>query len=202
MFTGIIECTTKVYKFNFYKKNLYITFINPFSYEIKINQSICHNGICFTIIHVNEKTYSVIASEETLFRTNLNFLKIKDEINLERGLMMGERLNGHIVQGHVDTTAKILKIENRNGSWLFFFKSKKKLTTKVVEKGSIAINGISLTIITCNQYTFSVSIIPYTYKKTNISFLKVGDIVNVEFDILGKYISKYIINYNDMFILK
>ncbi|WP_185859261.1 riboflavin synthase [Blattabacterium cuenoti] len=202
MFTGIVECTTKVYQFNRDKNNLCITFINPFLDEIKINQSICHNGICFTIIDINEKTYSVIASEETLFCTNLNFLKIKDEVNLERGLMMFERLNGHVVQGHVDTTAEIIQIENRNGSWLFFFRSKKKLNHTIVEKGSIAINGISLTIITCNHYIFSVSIIPYTYNKTNFHLMKVGDIVNVEFDILGKYISKYLSNYDDIFILK
>ncbi|ACY40109.1 riboflavin synthase subunit alpha [Blattabacterium sp. (Blattella germanica) str. Bge] len=190
MFTGIVECTTKVYQLNRDQKNLCIIFMNPFSNEIKINQSICHNGICFTIINFNEKTYSVIASEETFLRTNLNFLKIKDEVNLERGLMMFERLNGHIVQGHVDTTAQIIQIENRNGSWLFFLDLKKELNHTVVEKGSIAINGISLTVVTCNQYIFSVSIIPYTYHKTNLHLLKVGDVVNVEFDILGKYISK------------
>ncbi|WP_185862095.1 riboflavin synthase [Blattabacterium cuenoti] len=192
MFTGIIECTTKVHKLNREKKNLYITFNNPFLYKIKIPQSICHNGICFTIIDINKKTYSVIASEETLLCTNLNFLKIKDEVNLERGLMMHERFDGHIVQGHVDTTAKIKKIENKNGSWLFFFKLKKKFNNLVIEKGSIAINGVSLTIITCKKNVFSVSIIPYTYKKTNLHFMKVGDIVNVEFDILGKYIAKYL----------
>ncbi|WP_185868984.1 riboflavin synthase [Blattabacterium cuenoti] len=201
MFTGIIECTTKVCKLNHDKKNLFITFINPFLDEIKINQSICHNGICFTVININiyEKTYSVIASEETLFRTNLNFLKIKDEVNLERALMIFGRLNGHLVQGHVDTTAQIIKIENRNGSWLFYFKNRKKLDYTIIEKGSIAINGISLTIITHTKYIFSVSIIPYTYNKTNLHLLKVGDIVNVEFDIFGKYISKYL-KYYDSFI--
>ncbi len=198
MFTGIIECTTKVYQLNREKNNLRIIFSNPFlKKKIKINQSICHDGICLSIMNINEnqKTYSVIVSEETLLCTNLNFLKIKDEVNLERGIMLHERLNGHIVQGHVDTTAKIINIENRNGSYLFFFKSKKKLDSLVVKKGSIAINGVSLTVITCNQYIFNASILPYTYKKTNYHLMKIGDIVNVEFDILGKYINKFIQQY-------
>ncbi|AFJ90977.1 riboflavin synthase [Blattabacterium sp. (Blaberus giganteus)] len=193
MFTGIVECTAKVHKLNRDKNNLHITFDNPFlDNEIQINQSICHNGICLSIMNINKKTYTVIASEETLLCTNLNFLKIKDEVNLERGITLHKRLNGHIVQGHVDTIAMIIKIENRNGSWLFFFKSKKKLDSAVVEKGSIAINGISLTIITCHKYIFNVSILPYTYDKTNLHLMKIGDIVNIEFDILGKYIKKSI----------
>lgn len=194
MFTGIVECVTKVHNISYDKNNMHITFNNPFS-KIKINQSISHNGICLTVTDINfyEKTYSVIVSEETLLRTNLKFLKIKDEINLERSLMINERLDGHIVQGHIDTTAKIIQIKNRNGSWLFFFETMKKITSLVVEKGSIAINGISLTIITfSNEYLFHVSIIPYTYEKTNIQFLKIGDIVNIEFDIIGKYINNYI----------
>ncbi|BBA17466.1 riboflavin synthase [Blattabacterium cuenoti] len=198
MFTGIIECTTKVHRLIYEKNNLRITFNNPFSKnnEIQVNQSICHNGICLSIININKKTYSVIASEETLLCTNLNFLKIQDEVNLERGIKLHERLDGHIVQGHVDTIAIIIKIENRNGSWLFFFKSKKKLNDKIVKKGSIAINGVSLTIITCkNQYIFNVSILPYTYETTNFHQLKIGDIVNLEFDILGKYIKRSIQQY-------
>ncbi|WP_317168011.1 riboflavin synthase [Blattabacterium cuenoti] len=196
MFTGIVECIAKVHQFNREKNNLRITFNNPFlNNAIQINQSICHNGICLSIMDINKKTYSVIASEETLLCTNLNFLKIQDEVNLERGIMLHKRLNGHIVQGHVDTTATIIKIENRNGSWLFFFKSKNRLDHLVVEKGSIAINGISLTIIRCDQYTFHVSILPYTYEKTNLHMMKIGDIVNVEFDILAKYINKSIQKY-------
>ncbi|WP_317168041.1 riboflavin synthase [Blattabacterium cuenoti] len=186
---------TKVQQLNRDRKNLYITFYNPFSYKIKIHQSICHNGICLTIIDVNEKTYSVIASEETLLCSNLNYLKLKDEVNLERGLiMMKERFDGHFVQGHVDTTAIIQNIESRDGSWIFFFKSKKELNHIVVEKGSIAINGISLTIRTCTRYNISISIIPYTYEKTNFHFMKIGDVVNIEFDIIGKYIAKYLNN--------
>ncbi|WP_185857275.1 riboflavin synthase [Blattabacterium cuenoti] len=193
MFTGIIECTTKVHQFNREKNNLRITLNNPFlNNEIQINQSICHNGVCLSIMDINKKTYSVIASEETLLCSNFNFLKIQDEVNLERGVMLHERLNGHIVQGHVDTTVTIIKIENRNGSWLFFFQSKNKLDQLVVEKGSITINGISLTIIKCDQYTFNVSILPFTYEKTNLHLMKIGDIVNVEFDILAKYINKSI----------
>ncbi|QIK16489.1 riboflavin synthase [Blattabacterium sp. DPU] len=193
MFTGIVEYTAKVHQLSRDQNNLCLTFINPFlNKEIQINQSISHNGICLSIMNINQKTYSVLASEETLLCTNLNFLKLKDKVNLERSMMLHERLNGHIVQGHVDTIATIVNIENRNGSWLFFFRSKKKLDHVVVEKGSITINGISLTIVTYNQYIFNVSIIPYTYRKTNLHMMKIGDIVNVEFDIIGKYMNKHI----------
>ncbi|WP_185856010.1 riboflavin synthase [Blattabacterium cuenoti] len=191
MFTGVIECTTKVNRLYLYKNNLYITFQNPF-HKIKINQSISHNGICFTIIDINnhKKTYSVVASEETLHRTNLNGLKMNDEVNLERGMKIYERFDGHIVQGHIDTTAKIIGIKKRIGSCIFSFYSKKSLENMVVEKGSIAVNGISLTVVKCTKSMFVTSIIPYTYEKTNFQFLKIGDSVNVEFDILGKYIRK------------
>ncbi|WP_185878399.1 riboflavin synthase [Blattabacterium cuenoti] len=191
MFTGIIECTTQVHGLDYLNKNLCITFKNPFSDRIKINQSISHNGVCFTIIDVQEKTYSVISSEETLRCTNLNVLKMKDEVNLERSMKFNERFNGHIVQGHVDTTAEVLDIEKKNGSWLFSFKSKKNLSELAVEKGSIAVNGISLTIIKCTQDIFNVSIIPYTHEKTNLKFIKIGDVVNIEYDILGKYVRGY-----------
>lgn len=191
MFTGIIECTAQVHGLDYQKKNLCITFKNPFLDGIKINQSISHNGVCFTIIDVQKITYSVIASEETLRCTNLNVLKMKDEVNLERSMKINERFNGHIVQGHVDTTAEVLDIEKKNGSWLFSFKSKKNLSGLAVEKGSIAVNGISLTIIKCTQYIFNVSIIPYTYEKTNLQFIKIGDFVNIEYDILGKYVREY-----------
>ncbi|WP_185862652.1 riboflavin synthase [Blattabacterium cuenoti] len=191
MFTGIIECTTHVHGLDHQKNNLCITFKNPFSDRIKINQSISHNGVCFTITDVQKKNYSVIASEETLRCTNLNILKIKDEVNLERSMKINERFDGHIVQGHVDTTGEVLDIENKNGSWLFSFKSKKDLAGLAVEKGSIAVNGISLTIIKCTRYIFNVSIIPYTYETTNLQFLKIGDIVNIEYDILGKYVREY-----------
>ncbi|WP_185881857.1 riboflavin synthase [Blattabacterium cuenoti] len=191
MFTGIIECTTHVHGLDYQKNNLCITFKNPFSDRIRINQSISHNGVCFTITDVQKKNYSVIASEETLRCTNLNILKIKDKVNLERSMKINERFDGHIVQGHVDTTGELLDIENKNGSWLFSFKSKKNLAGLAVEKGSIAVNGISLTIITCTSNIFNVSIIPYTYETTNLQFMKIGDIVNIEYDILGKYVREY-----------
>ncbi|WP_113738101.1 riboflavin synthase [Blattabacterium clevelandi] len=190
MFTGIIECTTQVYRLNRQKNNLFITFKNPFLDHIKINQSISHNGICLSITEIINGTYSVIASEETLRCTNLDFLKIKDEVNLERGMKVHERLDGHIVQGHIDTIAKIVEINSKNGSWLFSFKSRKKFDNLVIEKGSISVNGISLTITKCTNQIFSVSIIPYTYEKTNLHFMNVGDFVNIEYDILGKYIIK------------
>ncbi|AWU43542.1 riboflavin synthase [Blattabacterium sp. (Cryptocercus kyebangensis)] len=190
MFTGIIECTTQVHRLNHQKNNLFITFKNPFLDQIKINQSISHNGICLSLIEIKNGTYSVIASEETLRCTNLNFLKVEDEVNLERGMKIHERLDGHIVQGHIDTIAKIIEINRKNGSWLFSFKSREKLENLVVERGSISVNGISLTITKCTNKIFSVSIIPYTYEKTNLHFMKVGDFVNLEYDILGKYIIK------------
>ncbi|WP_185877327.1 riboflavin synthase [Blattabacterium cuenoti] len=193
MFTGIIESVTEVYKLYYdINKNLHMIFTNPFNNKIKINQSISHNGICLTIVNIYKKNYSVTASKETLSCTNLNYLKIGDKVNLERSLFLKGRIEGHIVQGHIDTTAKIINILKKNGSWLFIIKFKNKLSNNVVKKGSIAINGVSLTVNDCNKYTVSVSIILYTYIKTNFQFLKIGDIVNIEFDILGKYINKFI----------
>ncbi|WP_185864978.1 riboflavin synthase [Blattabacterium cuenoti] len=194
MFTGIIECMTKVYKLFYDKKNLYISLYNPFSNKIRINQSICHNGICLTIIDFYKNIYSVMASKETLLCTNLNYLKVNDKVNIERSISLTSRIDGHIVQGHVDTTAKIVEIYNNNGDYLFFFRIKKKLSPNMVKKGSIAINGISLTVNYCENDVFGVTIIPYTYKNTNMHCLKNGNIVNIEFDIIGKYISKFLEN--------
>lgn len=187
MFTGIIECTTKVHKIYKNKNNYQIIFNNPFHDEIKINQSIAHNGVCLTVVDIHKFTYSVEVSEETLSCTNLSLLKIKDKINVERSLTINDRLNGHIVQGHVDTTSKIIYIHKKNNSYLYFFQSKKKLIN-IIKKGSISINGVSLTVVNYGRNIFYVSVIPHTYKKTNLSSLKKGDIVNVEFDIFGKYI--------------
>jgi riboflavin synthase len=192
MFTGIIETLGKVVSLKKENGNLHITVSSPISSELKIDQSVTHNGACLTVVatDASAQTHTVTAIQETLLKTNLGALKTGDVINLERSLKMNDRLDGHIVQGHVDTTAICKKIEEQNGSTVFAFEyaPDKKLIT--VEKGSVCINGISLTVIDSAEQSFSVAIIPYTYEHTNFKTLKVGDAVNIEFDIVGKYIAK------------
>ncbi len=189
MFTGIIEDLGKVTQLVKDQDNLHITILSSFTNELKIDQSIAHNGVCLTVVNINKDEYTVTAIKETLEKTNLSQLKIKDEINLERCLKVGERLDGHMVQGHVDQTATCIKMENENGSTLFTFEYESKENI-IVEKGSICVNGISLTVINSTLNQFSVAIIPYTLKHTNLKYIKTGDSVNLEFDILGKYIAK------------
>jgi riboflavin synthase len=191
MFTGIIEKIGKVVSLDNENTNLHITVKSDFTPELKVDQSVAHNGVCLTVVGIdlNKKNYTVTAIKETLDRTNLSFLKNDDEINLERCTQIGARLDGHIVQGHVDTVGKVLSIENVNGSWNYSFEyyTSEHIT---VAKGSITINGVSLTVVNSGENTFSVSIIPYTYEHTNFKSLKVGSVVNLEFDIIGKYVSK------------
>ncbi len=191
MFTGIIEKIGKVVSLDNENTNLHITVKSDFTSELKVDQSVAHNGVCLTVVGIdlNNNTYTVTAIKETLERTNLSFLKNDDEINLERCTQIGARLDGHIVQGHVDTIGKVLSIENVNGSWNYSFEhnTSEHIT---VAKGSITINGVSLTVVNSGENTFSVSIIPYTYEHTNFKNLKVGSVVNLEFDIIGKYVSK------------
>lgn len=189
MYTGIIEKIARVKQLKKLDSNLELLLENPFQEALKPDQSIAHNGVCLTVVEANEQSYSTIATEETLGRTQLGDLQIGSKINLERSMRMSDRLDGHIVQGHVDTTACVESIENRNGSWIFCFAHEKKTTNVSVEKGSIAVNGISLTVVDSKENGFSVSIIPYTYFHTNLQFLKVGDRVNIEFDIIGKYVA-------------
>ncbi|WP_185873263.1 riboflavin synthase [Blattabacterium cuenoti] len=191
MFTGIIEHIVKVNKLYYYKKKLFIEFYNPFYNKIRLGQSISHNGICLTVYNIFSYNYLVSVSEETICCTNIRFLKRKDLVNLERSLLINSRIDGHLVKGHVDTTANVFKIVKLNGSWLFYFKCK-NILKYVIKKGSITVNGISLTIVSFEKYIFSVSIIPYTYINTNLHFLKVGNVVNIEFDIIGKYIEKFL----------
>lgn len=189
MFTGIVEDLGKVTQLVKDQGNLHITVQCSFTDEVKIDQSIAHNGVCLTVIDINQEEYTVTAIKETLEKTNLGLLKIGDEVNLERCLKVGQRLDGHMVQGHVDQTGKCIKIENQNGSVFFTFKYDNKGNT-TVEKGSICINGISLTVVNSFENQFSVAIIPYTLAYTNLKYIKEGDTINLEFDILGKYIAK------------
>ncbi len=189
MFTGIIESIGRVIKIKKEEKNLRFSIQCSFANELKVDQSVSHNGVCLTVVSFHGNEYDVIAIDETLNRSNLSFLKEGDEINLERCTKVGDRLDGHIVQGHVDTLAKVTNIISQKGSWLMYFNYEKQ-DNITVEKGSICVNGISLTVVESGDDNFSVAIIPYTYEQTNFKKLKVGDFVNIEFDIIGKYVSR------------
>lgn len=190
MFTGIIENLGKVTKLNREKDNLNITIQSQITQELKIDQSVSHNGVCLTVVEINNNEYTVTAIKETLDKTNLNELKIKDAVNLERGMKLGARLDGHIVQGHVDCIARCTSVSEDNGSWIYSFEYEKNPDLITIEKGSITINGVSLTVVNSEVNSFSVAIIPYTYENTTFHLLKENDIVNLEFDIIGKYASK------------
>lgn len=192
MFSGIVQEAAKVVALEKDKTNLHITMECSFVNELKIDQSVAHNGVCLTVVRKTDKTYTVTAIQETLNRTNLGLFKIGDKVNVERSMTMAGLLDGHIVQGHVDQTAECIKIEEVGGSWNFFFKYDPNLGNITVEKGSISVNGVSLTVVDSENDMFSVSIIPFTYELTNFHTFKVGTIVNLEFDILGKYIQKIV----------
>jgi riboflavin synthase len=188
MFTGIVETIGIVKNIEIDKSNKIFTLESPFTNELKIDQSVSHNGVCLTVTDIEQNEYKVTAIEETLTKTNLNAWKIHDKINLERCMKADGRFDGHIVQGHVDTTAKCIDITNKNGSWLFTFQYQNENQT--VEKGSITVNGVSLTVVNSKENEFSVAIIPYTFEHTNFHQLKTDDYVNIEFDIIGKYVAK------------
>ena len=190
MFTGIIENLGVVKHLEKEKDNLHITITAEIASELKIDQSVAHNGVCLTVVDVKDHEYLVTAIKETIDKSNLGRLKIEDKINLERAMRLGDRLDGHIVQGHVDQTAVCTSIEDQNGSWLFTFDYSPNTGNITIEKGSVTVNGVSLTVLNSKEHTFSVAIIPYTFEHTNFKYLSVGDIVNLEFDILGKYVSK------------
>jgi len=190
MFTGIIESLGEIQSVNKSKANININIKSSLANELKIDQSLSHNGVCLTIVNVSKSSYSVTAINETLLKTNLKNLKPGDFVNLERSMKMNGRLDGHIVQGHVDQTGTCTSIENYNGSWVFSFDFNPESKNITIEKGSITVNGVSLTVINSNKNSFSVAIIPYTYENTNFHKLVKGEIVNLEFDILGKYIAK------------
>ena len=189
MFTGIIESIGRIIKIKREEKNLRFTIQCSFANELKVDQSVSHNGVCLTVVSIQGNEYDVIAIDETLKRTNFFMLKEGDEVNLERCTKVGDRLDGHIVQGHIDTVAKVVNIVSQQGSWLMYFEYDKQ-DNITVEKGSICVNGISLTVVDSGDDNFSVAIIPYTYEQTNFKKLKVGDLVNIEFDIIGKYVSR------------
>ncbi|NMH88966.1 riboflavin synthase [Flavivirga algicola] len=192
MFTGIIEDIGVVSNLKEEKDNLHISIKSTITAELKIDQSVAHNGVCLTVVHINDDEYTVTAIKETLDKTSLNTLKINDKVNLERAMKLGDRLDGHIVQGHVDQTATCTNIEETNGSWVFTFAYDTSLNNITIEKGSITINGTSLTVVNSKKDSFSVAIIPYTYDHTNFNTFKTGTIVNLEFDVLGKYVAKLV----------
>lgn len=189
MFTGIIEGLGKIVEIRPENGNLHLSLSCDFVSELKIDQSLAHNGVCLTVVNITDSTYTVTAIAETLQKTNLGTLKVGDIVNLERCLQFNGRLDGHLVQGHVDQTAICTQREDANGSTLFSFEYEPKGNT-TVEKGSICVNGISLTVVNSTQNGFSVAIIPYTMEHTNLQNVQVGNVVNLEFDILGKYIAK------------
>lgn len=192
MFTGIIECKGKVVEVVKENSNYIFTVNSDIGQELKIDQSVAHDGVCLTVILVNSNKHKVVAIQETIDKTSLSEWKVDREINLERCMQMNGRLDGHIVQGHVDGTAKLLTVENNDGSWKFLFElsEPEKFNHLMVEKGSICINGVSLTLVSADANKFSVAIIPYTFEHTNFSDLKIGNTVNIEFDIIGKYVQK------------
>ena len=189
MFTGIIEEIGSVKAISREAGNIHFTIAAKMTKELKVDQSIAHNGCCLTVVAIHDECYQVTAIQETLDKTNLNHWEIGTKVNLERCLVMNGRLDGHIVQGHVDTVATCTHYEEQNGSWKYTFQYKDEQLT--VEKGSITINGTSLTVVDSQEKGFSVCIIPYTFENTNFKNLKTGDIVNLEFDIIGKYVAKW-----------
>ena len=192
MFTGIIESLGRVKGLAEDQENLHITVESDFTDELQIDQSVAHNGVCLTVVEKNGEDYVVTAIRETLEKTNLGDLKVGDKVNLERCMQMGGRLDGHIVQGHVDQTGVVTKIEDEDGSWRYSFEYEPAEEAMItVEKGSITVNGTSLTVVDSHLKGFSVAIIPYTYEHTVFHQLKVGDRVNLEFDVIGKYVTRY-----------
>ena len=195
MFSGIVETTSKVVNLERDGENLNITMQCPFAADLKVDQSVAHNGVCLTVTWHDDSSYKVTAIKETLDRSNLGLLNVGDEVNIERSMMMNGRLDGHIVQGHVDTTAACVGKVWQDGSWFFTFKysASNEMVQKgyvTVEKGSVTVNGTSLTVCNSQKDQFSVAIIPYTYEHTNFHNIEVGTRVNLEFDIIGKYVSR------------
>ncbi|MFD0941891.1 riboflavin synthase [Pedobacter boryungensis] len=190
MFTGIIETLGEVENIVKEGTNVHFTVKSSICAELKIDQSVAHNGVCLTVVALSENSHTVTAIEETLNKTSLGNLKIGNKVNLERCMQMNARLDGHIVQGHVDQTAKCILVNELDGSWEYRFKYNAALGNVTVEKGSICVNGISLTVVNSQADEFSVFIIPYTFEHTNLHEVKVGDSVNLEFDIIGKYVAR------------
>jgi riboflavin synthase len=190
MFTGIIEDLGTVEHLETDGGNLHLTLKTSITSELKIDQSVAHNGVCLTVVEINGDNYVVTAIKETLDKSNLGELTKGDTVNIERAMKLGDRLDGHIVQGHVDQTAKCVSVSEQNGSWLFTFEYDASQNNVTIEKGSITVNGVSLTVVNSQPNTFSVAIIPYTYDHTTFKNFKVGTVVNLEFDVIGKYVKR------------
>ena len=191
MFTGIIESLGKITDLKVDRGNIDFTIESDISKELKVDQSVSHNGVCLTVTDTNNNTHTVTAVKETLDKSSLTNFSVNDLVNLERAMKLGERLDGHLVQGHVDGVAKCLGISVNDGSWIYKFEFDISNEMLLIEKGSICINGVSLTVFDIAENTFNVTIIPYTYENTSFKTLKEGDIVNIEFDMIGKYLARF-----------
>ena len=190
MFTGIIESLGTVKEVRQDQDNLHLTISSTITSELKIDQSVAHNGICLTVVALEADAYTVTAIRETIEKTNIGDWKTGNYVNLERAMKLGDRLDGHIVQGHVDQTGICKSVENANGSWYYTFEYDESLNNITIEKGSITVNGVSLTVVNSKKNEFSVAIIPYTYEHTNFNSFQVGTKVNLEFDVIGKYVAR------------
>ena len=193
MFTGIIETLGEITQLEKEGTNLHITVRSTLTPELKIDQSVAHNGVCLTVVSLDQDTYTVTAIEETLEKTSLQHLQLGDTVNLERAMNLGSRLDGHIVQGHVDQTGTCTSVEEKDGSWFFSFEYDSSTNNPTIEKGSITIDGTSLTVVDSGVNTFSVAIIPYTYEHTRFNTYAAGTVVNLEFDVIGKYVAKLMV---------
>ena len=190
MFTGIIEELGEVTNIKKDQENLHLTVKSGISNKLKIDQSLSHNGICLTVVDLNTGSHTVTAIKETLNKSNIGALTIGSKVNLERAMKMGARLDGHIVQGHVDQIGRCTNIKETEGSWSYTFEYDNSFNNLTIEKGSITINGVSLTVVDSKENSFSVAIIPFTYEHTNFHEIKIGNYVNLEFDVIGKYVAK------------
>ena len=190
MFTGIVEEIGKITEIKKSGTNLDITVLAKMTPKLKIDQSVAHNGVCLTVVSISDQEYTVTAVKETLDKTNIGELVVNQPVNLERGMRLGDRLDGHIVQGHIDQTATCIEINEVDGSWKFSFEYDPEIGNITIEKGSITVNGVSLTVVNSKKNQFSVAIIPYTYNNTSFKYLKKADKVNLEFDVIGKYVKR------------
>lgn len=190
MFTGIIETLGTIKDLRKEGENIHITISSSVTNELKIDQSVSHNGVCLTVVGISDDQYTVTAIKESIDKTNIGDWKLDDQVNLERAMKLGDRLDGHIVQGHVDQTGTCISIEEADGSWYYTFEYDPKLSNITIEKGSITVNGVSLTVVNSKKNTFSVAIIPYTHEHTNFKNFEVGTKINLEFDVIGKYVTR------------
>lgn len=194
MFTGIIETLGVIQEIKKEKDNVHVTIDSSITAELQIDQSVAHNGICMTVVAINNNCYTVTAIGETVKKTNLAYWQTGDTVNLERAMKLGDRLDGHIVQGHVDQIGTCIAVQETNGSWFYTFEYDERLNNITIEKGSITVNGVSLTVVNSKKNEFSVAIIPYTYEHTNFKTFEVDTIINLEFDVIGKYVSRLYAN--------